>query len=614
MKGTIYMANYRQTNHNGRVSAKTGTVYNRNHNDRNFDVSHADNINSEMIMHNLIIHYDEHNTPTVISSNNSNRKSIDTHEHEIYEKLFSESICKQNARNIAIRHPERNKTIEDKLNDKNTCPEETVFQIGSLEDGFPDPSILIEIFEEFQEELIHRYGNNLHFLDATLHLDEAVPHIHIRKVWTYDGKDGLDISQNKALIEMNFERPHPDKPRNKYNNEKMTFSAFERDLKLLICQKHGLDVEHTPKHPGKASLEKEEAIALKLQEKNQEYREETERLIDERNHILSDKDHDIAKKEAQLEKVSAELVSEEQKNREIADTNIFGKPKNITMSAQEFRSWQKSAETKESNELALKAISKGKKDNEAYEKRLLAFKKELDARELSINSTIAKGIADGIKEQLPDAIKQEKRNITIEKGQLTRRKNGLDAREDELIQRESKLSDEEYKVFQKKVTNDSVAEKLSQQKLTLDKREKNLDKEVLTKVKEIITEKLEAFFSKFLKPIFKRFKGSHQDEVLSVLDQMPIDHTSAQKLVKLGYPNLEGHPYEEALDIAEQRDIYLMLQEHDSSINPDDISENDYDNLIDSIRDGMSVKDATIQLANNLAERYVPVVRRRGGR
>ena len=217
----------------------------------------------------------------------------------------------------------------------------------------------MEIFEEFQEELIHRYGNNLHFLDATLHLDEAVPHIHIRKVWTYDGKDGLDISQNKALIEMNFERPHPDKPRNKYNNEKMTFSAFERDLKLLICQKHGLDVEHTPKHPGKASLEKEEAIVLKLQEKNQEYREETERLIDERNHILSDKDHDIAKKEAQLEKVSAELVSEEQKNREIADTNIFDKPKNITMSAQEFRSWQKSAETKESNKLALKAISKG---------------------------------------------------------------------------------------------------------------------------------------------------------------------------------------------------------------------------------------------------------------
>ena len=341
----LFNSNIFILNHNGRVSVKTGTVYNRNHNDRNFDVSHAENINADMIKQNLIIHYDAHNHPTLVNSNNSKRKSIDEHENEIYQELFSESLGKQNSRNIAIRHPERNKTIDDKLNDKNTCPEETVFQIGSLEDGFPEPNILMEIFEEFQEELIHRYGNNLHFLDATLHLDEAVPHIHIRKVWTYDGKDGLDISQNKALIEMNFERPHPDKPRNKYNNER-----------------------------------------------------------------------------------------------------------------------------------------------------------------------------------------------------------------------------------------------------------------------------LEAFFSKFLKPIFKRFKGSRQDEVLSVLDQMPIDHTSAQKLVKMGYPNLEGHTYEESLDIAEQRDIYQMLQEHDSSINLDDISAVEYDNLIDSIKDGMSVQDATKQLAEALAERYVPPVRRRGGR
>ena len=105
-----------------------------------------------------------------------------------------------------------------------------------------------------------------------------------------------------------------------------------------------------------------------------------------------------------------------------------------------------------------------------------------------------------------------------------------------------------------------------------------------------------------------------QRDVLSVLDQMPIDHTSAQKLVKMGYPNLEGHTYEEALDIAEQRDIYQMLQEHDSSINLDDISEDDYDNLIISIKDGMSVGDATKQLSEVLADRFVPPTHRRGGR
>ena len=105
-----------------------------------------------------------------------------------------------------------------------------------------------------------------------------------------------------------------------------------------------------------------------------------------------------------------------------------------------------------------------------------------------------------------------------------------------------------------------------------------------------------------------------QRDVLSVLDQMPRDHTSAQKLVKMGYPNLEGHTYEEALDIAEQRDIYQMLQEHDPSINLDDISEDEYDNLIDSIKDGMSIKEATKQLSETLAEKYVTPVRRRSGR
>ncbi len=46
----------------------------------------------------------------------------------------------------------------------------------------------------------------------------------------------------------------------------------------------------------------------------------------------------------------------------------------------------------------------------------------------------------------------------------------------------------------------------------------------------------------------------------------------------------------------------------------DDISEDEYDNLIDSIKDRMSVKNATKQLSETLAGRYVPPVRRRGGR
>ena len=82
----------------------------------------------------------------------------------------------------------------------------------------------------------------------------------------------------------------------------------------------------------------------------------------------------------------------------------------------------------------------------------------------------------------------------------------------------------------------------------------------------------------------------------------------------MGYPNLEGRPYGDALDLAEQKDIYDLLKQHNPAIELDDISEDEYDDMIDAIRKGSSVEDATKKLAKDLAERYVPVVHRRGGR
>ncbi len=90
----------------------------------------------------------------------------------------------------------------------------------------------------------------------------------------------MDISQNKALEEMGFERPEPNKAPNKWNNAK--------------------------------------------------------------NHEAEEKLNATKEK---LAKASAELVTEEMKNKEISDTNIFGRPRKIEVTAQEYRSWQKSAET-----------------------------------------------------------------------------------------------------------------------------------------------------------------------------------------------------------------------------------------------------------------------------
>ena len=82
------MASFRQTNHNGRVNAKTGKAYSRKHNDREYDVTKAENINIGMVPQNIILHYDKDNVPHVINSSDANRKTIDEHEHQLYQELF----------------------------------------------------------------------------------------------------------------------------------------------------------------------------------------------------------------------------------------------------------------------------------------------------------------------------------------------------------------------------------------------------------------------------------------------------------------------------------------------------------------------------------------------
>ena len=50
-----------------------------------------------------------------------------------YEIHYAHFVENQNARNAKIRHTERNRTIEDLLAGKKTCPEGTIYQFGTLD-------------------------------------------------------------------------------------------------------------------------------------------------------------------------------------------------------------------------------------------------------------------------------------------------------------------------------------------------------------------------------------------------------------------------------------------------------------------------------------------------
>ena len=553
------MAHYRQTNHNGRVNAKTGKAYSRKHNDRQYDVTKAENINESMVIKNIILHYDKDNVPHVIDNADENRTSIDEHEHTIYQELFGDSLSAQHRRNEAARHPERNKSIDDLLDSKNTCPEETIFQIGSVDDGFPDSSILMEIFEDYQREVIARFGHNIHFLDAALHLDEAVPHIHVRKVWTYDGKDGLDISQNKALEEMGFERPEPDKAPNKWNNAKITFSEWERDIKLKLCQKYGLDIELVPKVPGKTSMTKEEAIAVKLQAKNHEAEEK------------------LNATEKKLAKVSAELVTEEMKNKEISDTNIFGRPRKIEVTAQEYRSWQRSAETKEHNEALVKKILE-------KEKELSFTAMHLSQREALIKK----------RESRVDREVQQKVNKLLP-GEIKSWKEYLFAKEEELNSKEKKLSSIAEKQHDTEVYLKSVSDKLNHRKA-------ELDEEVKKSVADIIKDAFKDFFTKFKATFFKRFEGKHQSEVISVIQEMPIDDVTADRLFKYGFYDAEKFTVGEILERAEAEDIKDAL--HEAGANYRQIKMSNIEDVKNGLSEGQDmdalIHAVTEQVAQNI--------------
>lgn len=560
---------YRQTNHNGRVSAKTGSVYNRNHNDRQFDVTHADNIHAEMVSQNIIIHYDANNRPTVIESNDPNRKSIDEHEHEVYEALFSDSLSRQHARNEAARHPERNKTIDDLLNNKNTCPEETIFQIGSVDDGHPPVEVLMAIFEDYQQTLIERYGNNLHFLDVALHMDEAVPHLHIRKVWTYKGKDGLDISQNKALTEMGFDRPHPEKSSTKWNNAKVSFSKWEREIKLEICRKHGISVEYKPKTPGKSSLEKEEAIALKLQEK--------------------------------IDSLSSELISEEEKQKVVSDTNLFGKPRMITITPQEYRRWQASAESKKEHERLEAYFKEQKKELDYRERRLEEQGRDIANKKLLMESEIRERVEKGIQKQLPDTIKSLQLDVKIQKQTLESKEKDLISRE-----RHAELKEERLDKLRDELATDE--ENLNKKSKELKQREANLDAKIKKSVTQIIKEKFMDFFETFKSTFTNLFKSTKQDAVLSVIKDVPIPDEIADRLFQYGFCEARTFTVGEVLELAKDDDIREAL--HEAGAGYKQIKMSDINAVKDAIKSGGSLDDVIDTIAKEASNRIVPTRKR----
>lgn len=280
------------TRHNGR-SGKNG-AYNPKHNDRRFDVSNSEHIDQERTVRNVYWDcYQGLNLPKDREQENGITSSFEQIEKDFYAEHYGKFCEGQHERNRKTGHSSRDRTTEDLRLDKKTCPEESLIQIGTMEQSI-SPWVLTKIAVEFFEEFERRFGEHIHILDWSLHLDEATPHIHERHVFDCENRYGeIEPKQGKALEALGFDLPHPDQKAGKMNNRKMTFDAACRAMLFDICRKHGLHLDQEPEYGGRAYLEKQDYILMKQKEK------------------MAEQDKEISGKESELETLTVRIEDTE---------------------------------------------------------------------------------------------------------------------------------------------------------------------------------------------------------------------------------------------------------------------------------------------------------------
>lgn len=284
----------RATIHNGRTS-NLG-AFTPKHNDRNFNINHAEHINPERVKLNRYWNWTGNPETT-----------FEAAEIAFYEKHISAHLEAQNARYRAQRHAERAKTMDEYRRSPQTCPEEVILQIGKRGDTIPADMMARIIQEQINWE--QKQFPGVKVLNVALHMDEqGAPHIHERRAWVYTDKAGnLAISQNKSLEQMGVELPNPDKPRSRFNNRKMTFSRMCREHLLQICREHGLEIEEIPQEKSRSGRTLEDYQAGEAEKRAADA--ERRRQFSERAAESAEKQAESAKDTARSYEEHAEQVA-----------------------------------------------------------------------------------------------------------------------------------------------------------------------------------------------------------------------------------------------------------------------------------------------------------------
>ena len=237
---------------NGRATAG-GKVYNANHNTKAETRAQERHIDHDRTEQNINFQFT--NEGQVRRCGSFDAKAF---ELARYEHLYGEGQKAKNERYTQDGHPERCKTVADIYSSRRTAPLETIIQLGSRDTEI-DPQErkdkLMRAAFELIDNLRNRWGENLHLLDLSIHLDEGVPHIHARMTFAALDKFGYLVpNQAQAFEAMGIQRPDPTAKEGKYNCPLITFSEAIRTEFYDLCEKQGIIIDREVKSPSQKHL------------------------------------------------------------------------------------------------------------------------------------------------------------------------------------------------------------------------------------------------------------------------------------------------------------------------------------------------------------------------
>lgn len=293
------MAAMRMTLRSGRYNASP------KHNDRTFDLEKSDHIDISRI---------ENNVYWECASGKTQKGSpvVPFEKVEMdYYKRYQGAVDEMNQRALEQRHKDRLKTTKHYHNSKKTMPDEEVYYIGNRK-GHAKWEDVWNIYAKFNAWHQENFPQ-IKYLDIALHMDEATPHIHARKVWEYTNENGnLAVCQKTVLAELGFEREFPEKDETRNNNAKKPYSALCRAKMKEFCEEKGYELIDKPE---KRPANEQNLTRLEYAVRN------LEKELEAKSNELAEKDAEIVKKDAQIAEKNDEIEHLTAEKTALAETN-----------------------------------------------------------------------------------------------------------------------------------------------------------------------------------------------------------------------------------------------------------------------------------------------------